>query len=304
MKRIWTGCLLALLIPYIVTLAWTGTIRGEAEQIELFSGRKVILDSGKVRELDVEEYLIGIVGRQIPADYGAEALKAQAVIARTYIYKKMGEEKQIEESQLNMEYLEEGQLEKLWGSDKFVTYYKNIREAVEATSGLVIEYEGELIDPLFHRASAGYTRAGDERHPYLQSVESRRDVGAEDYLTVVSWDSGAFADKIRGILGDSQMIPEQVDETMQMIEKDEAGYVAGYQIGSHTYTGDEIQEALELPSSCFVLEEYEGKIRAVCRGIGHGYGLSQYGARVMAQEGKTAEEILNYYYKNIILISE
>lgn len=304
MKRIWTGCLLALLIPYVATLAWAGTIKGEEKKTETFSGKTVILDRNSKSRMDVEEYLIGVVGRQIPADYGAEALKAQAIVARTYIYKQMGEDNQIEESALDMDYLEEKQLEQLWGSEKFITYYKNIQEAVEATQKTVLTCEGQLIDPLFHRASAGMTRMGDEHHPYLQPVESSRDVEAEEYLTMLSWEPEVFAKKISEIPDGGQVLPEQIEETMQMIEKDAAGYVSQFQIGSHTYTGEEIQMTLGLSSPCFTLEIHEGNIRSVSKGIGHGFGLSQYGAKTMADEGKTTEEILTYYYKNIVLISE
>lgn len=92
-------------------------------------------------------------------------------------------------------------------------------------------------------------------------------------------------------------------DTIQLVSRDKAGYVKEIQIGAHIYTGEEIQAALGLPSAAFTLEEHEGMVRAVCKGIGHGYGLSQQGAHGMAQEGKTAEEILKYYYQNIKIIS-
>lgn len=301
MRRIGTGCLLALLIPYIITLVWTGTIRGEAKQPEMISGKKIRLDRDQTSYMDVEEYLIGVVGKQIPADYGQEALKAQAIIARTYIYKQMGGESEIMESALDMDYLEEKQLEALWGSEGFVESYEQIQEAVEATQGTVITWEGELIDALFHRASAGQTRNADENHPYLQSVESLRDVEAENYLSVTSWSAEDFAARISGVKEGVQVLPEQVPEAIQLIEKEEGGYVKQIQIGNHTFTGEEIQAALGLSSSCFSLEGYEGQIRAVCKGIGHGYGMSQYGARVKAQDGMMAEEILGYYYKNVVV---
>lgn len=301
MKRIWTGCMLALLIPYIVTLAFGGTIKGEMKQAEFISGKKVMLSSG--REVDAEEYLVGVVGKQMPADYGAEALKAQAVVARTYLYKQMGEADEIQEAELKLEYLEEKQLEELWGSDRFVTYYKNIQEAVEGTGGTVMACEGELIDPLFHRASAGKTRTGDQYHPYLEGVESLQDVEAEGYLSMVSWEIGAFVSAVNGNSEYADLTAGQLPESIQLIERDESGYVEKIQIGSHTFTGEEVQAALGLPSSCFTLEGYEGQIRAVCKGIGHGYGMSQYGASVLAGRGQGFEEILTYYFKNIDLIS-
>lgn len=303
MKQILTGCLLALLIPYIVTLVWTGSIRGEQKQQTVVSGKRILLDGEQSGYVDAEEYLIGMVGRQIPPDYGPEALKSQAVVARTYLYKKMGDSDEIKESELGITYIEESGLEKLWGSEKFVEYYKNIEEAVKATAGTVMMYGDEEIDALYHRASAGMTRAGDEHHPYLVSVESRRDVEAENYLSVMNWSAESFVSQLKELGEDPELTAAQLPESIQMIEKDGAGYVGKIQIGNHIYTGEEIAKALSLPSSCFTLENYEGQIRAVCKGIGHGYGLSQYGAKMMGEEGYTWEDILNYYYKDIILIS-
>ncbi len=91
--------------------------------------------------------------------------------------------------------------------------------------------------------------------------------------------------------------------TFQLVGREKGGYVKEIQIGAHIYSGEEIRQALSLPSSSFTMEEREGKIRIICKGIGHGYGLSQYGADAMAREGKGAEEILKYYYQNIVIIS-
>ena len=134
-------------------------------------------------------------------------------------------------------------------------------------------------------------------------MESRRDVEADNYLSVLNWSAESVASQLKELGEDPELTAAQLPESIQMIEKDNAGYVGKIQIGHHIYTGEEIAKALSLPSSCFTLENYEGQIRAVCKGIGHGYGLSQYGAKTMGEEGYTWEDILNYYYKNIVLIS-
>ncbi|MFR5602464.1 MAG: SpoIID/LytB domain-containing protein [Lachnospiraceae bacterium] len=304
-KKISMGCLIGLLFPYIVTLAWTGQVEGLDQGIQAPGERQIILDRGTQRmEVDLETYLIGIVAKQIPADYGPEALKAQAIVARTYLYREMGDGKEIAESALDLDYLENSQYEKHWGREKAAEYYQNIKEAVESTAGVVMTYEDEYITPLFHPVNAGQTRAGDEVHPYLQPADSTGDLEAENYLQILSWTKEEFIQRINGISPEKQISPDQVPSTFQMVEKDGAGYVLQFQIGNGIYSGDEIWHALNLPSPAFTLEEYDGKVRAVCHGTGHGYGLSQYGAKRMAAEGKTAEEILNYFYKNIALISE
>lgn len=116
-KKTVMACILALLFPYIITLAWTGKIEERKEIPIISSGKKIILDRKNGESyMDVEEYLPGVVAKQMPADYGKEALRAQAIIARTYIYGKMNGQNEVKESELHMEYLEERQMEKLWGS--------------------------------------------------------------------------------------------------------------------------------------------------------------------------------------------
>lgn len=322
MRRFILGFLIVLLLPYVTTLAWSGAVNGLAglsglgavgENGRVFGDpgsdeaqrtgqqqRRIYLEGGQKGYLSVEDYLPGLVAEQIPAEYELEALKAQAIIARTYIYGKMGDEMEIDESRLNLERMEEPELVKLWGQEHFTEYYKRIKEAVKDTEGMALAYEGQYIDPLFHRVSAGSTRNGDEAHPYLQSVESSFDLEAEDYLSVTDWTPEEFAertDKTGGRTDGAELL-----NTVQIVEKDEAGYVLRIQIGAHVYTGEQVQEALRLPSPAFSVTGHEGNIRTVCRGIGHGLGLSQYGASRMAEEGKTASEILQYYYKNVDLI--
>ena len=186
-KRIIWAALTGLMVPYVGTLAWTGTIRGEElryeQQKEISGRRRILLDrtSGSYY-MDMEEYLPGVIARQIPVEYEPEALKAQAIIARTYICRQMegaGNGEEIAESALDMDYLEADQLKKLWGSSRFPEYYKKLEDAVKATSGIVMTYEGKCIDPMYCRATAGMTRQGDFTHPYLQTVDCPGDVEEE-----------------------------------------------------------------------------------------------------------------------------
>lgn len=298
-------CILALLIPYIITLAWTGKIEEQKEVPVITSGKKIILDRKGVQSyMDVEEYLPGVVAKQMPADYGKEALRAQAIIARTYIYGKLNGQNEVKESELHMEYLEEKQMEKQWGSESFVESYQAVEDAIRSTAKTVMTVDANLIEPLFHRASTGKTRGGDENHPYLQSVECGRDVEAEGFLTMVTFSREDFVAKINQISGDVPVKADQVPDSIQIVLRDEEGYVEQIQIGTRVFTGEDIQYVLGLPSPAYGFEDYQGGIRAVCQGIGHGYGMSQYGAKCKAEEGWTAEEILPYFYKNIVLISE
>lgn len=311
-RHVLAGLAAGLLIPYIGTLAWTGTIHGEERRQELASQsegkRRIFLDRGDSRSyMDVEDYLPGALARQIPADYEMEALRAQAVIARTYIYRQMGQAGEIAESALDMDYLEAGQMKAMWGSEEFPDIYERLQEAARSTAGLVMTWEGEYIEPMFCRACAGQTRAGDEAHPYLAPVKCPDDQKAEGYIQMETFGAGDFAQAFNGISGEegeAQVKKEQIPDTIQIISRDEAGYVTEVQAGGRSVSGEELQYALGLQSACFSLEPYGDGVRAVARGIGHGYGLSQTAANQKAKEGFTAEEILEYFYKNIELTAE
>ncbi len=315
------GCVVfasACCFPYVATLGWTGSIRGSQEMAQttapgLISGKQIIFDrvsqgngseQEKAPSMDVEQYLVGVVARQMPADYELEALKAQAVIARTYIYGQMGGADEIYESALDMDYLEQAQLERMWGTRNYMEFYEKVEKAVADTSCMVMEYEGACIDPWFCRCSAGKTRDGDDAHPYFSSVNCPKDLEADDYLQITEWEKEEFSKIISGIPGERPVSADQVPGMIQIGERDSAGYVTLVQIGNYQFTGDEIRYALGLNSSFFRFEDYEGKIRVVGKGIGHGYGMSQYDANRKALDGWSFEEILKYFYQNIMLVSE
>ena len=297
MGRFLTGLLAALLFPYVVTLALSGSIQGregffrrEAGDEGLVSGDLRIYPKGQKGYVDGETCVAALVASQMPQDYEMEALKAQAIIARTYLHGKAEE--------AEGELLEEEALRALLNETGSI---KRAREAAAETAGQVLTYDGELIRPLYHAVSAGMTRQGE--FPYLKAADSSRDMEAEGYLTVLDWTPGEFAAAFRAgmkALGQEVLLTEaEIPDSIQMVEQDSGGYVRQIQIGSHVYDGESVQMALGLPSCAYTLEQVEGKVRALCRGKGHGLGLSQYGANCFAQEGKTAEEILKYYYSDI-----
>ena len=123
MRRFLVFCVIVVMIPYVATLALSGTINGIQEknfaENNLNSNRKIYLDRKNRSYVDVEEYLVGAVAKQMPADYELEALKAQAIIARTFVYRQMEGREEIPETELSLEYLEEEQMEKLWGKPRF-----------------------------------------------------------------------------------------------------------------------------------------------------------------------------------------
>ena len=300
-------------------MAWAGTEGAQEpqwqEQPKEDSKYRIFLDRGQEGVwLDLEEYLPGVLAVEIPAQYEPEALKAQAVIARTYIRKQMKETKEgileIQESALDMDYPQLDQLRQKWGTEEFPALYEKLEIAVKDTKGMVMTYEGDYIDPMFCRTSAGMTRRGDENHPYLEPVECPGDPQAPGFTQILAWDAREFAQLVNQIppgAGEAEtaaILPEQIPESIQIVEREEGGYVRQISIGGRLLSGEAVRYGLGLNSCAFELEGQGDGVGARVRGSGHGYGLSQTEANRKAKEGWTAEEILKHFYKNIELVAE
>ncbi|MCI9175706.1 MAG: SpoIID/LytB domain-containing protein [Lachnospiraceae bacterium] len=246
--------------------------------------------------LDAESYLTGILAKQIPLDYQDEAIKAQAVIARTSLALALETEGQkLPDSMAREEML------KLWGQEGFEKNFQRLEEAAKATKGEILLYDGKPIQPAFHAVSAGKTRSAKEAlqredEPYLAGADSEMDIPSPDFLKVVFLEQKEFADKIKELC--PEISEENILESVTVPKRDSADYAVQVNIGEKTVTGEEFRNCLNLNSACFYLKEVEGKVRIVTKGLGHGLGLSQYGANELAKEGKTYREILQYYYKD------
>jgi len=314
MKQFLLVFLAGMMIPYMTTLAWTGRIsdtvpvHAEAEAMEsdgtLKSGEKrvVVIRNGRETEISVEEFLPHVLAAQIPADFEMETLKAQAVLARTYIYREIeaaGMGNFIFEEALDMDARSMEQMKKQWGDREWTEKYDRLVQAAAETASKVMIFEGSYVEPLFCYVSSGTTRTHGEDYPYLKQAVSSGDLLAENYLCIREWASGEMARLINEIPGGMDVAAEQLPGEIQIVERDSAGYVKQVLIGQKTYTGEEVQYALGLPSTCYTFEEISGKIRAVCKGVGHGYGFSQFGANELAREGKTYLELLGYYFQNV-----
>ena len=317
MKRFFMLLFAMVMIPYVTTLAWTGRIRTDVGE-----------------SIPTEEFLVGMVTAEIPAEYGIETMKAQAVLARTYVYRIVdpgigGEntddpgsadpgtdsgagaagwgkrsrtlDRDLMEEELDIDCLSVREMEKKWGNEHFEEYYEKVRRAVRETEGLVAEYDGELIEPFYCLASAGKTREL-AAYPYLSSVVSPGDLETEGFLYVRTFTESEFADRI-GRIGGPQPAADGIAEKIQIIERDSAGYVKRAQIGNMDYTGDEVRDSLGLSSSCFYFSSADGKIRVSSKGIGSGYGFSQAGADAMEREqGSAFQELLKYNFQGIEIV--
>ncbi len=271
------GCylLIIILLPYIVTVFLSGpavvsSTTAETDHIT------VQTEEGSM-EMELEEYGIGILAREIPASYEMEAIKAQAVLVRTKIYKNM--EKEGSGTVMDEEYWTREQMKESWGIAKYSLNYEKFEEAWQATEGQVLMYEEKLAYTPFFRLSNGNTRDGEEvlgeGYPYLKIKDCPLDIEAVEQIQTMTFD----------------------DIDAEVKERDTAGYVLKVRLGDETLSGEEFRNQFHLASGSFSIQEYEGRIRITTRGVGHGIGLSQNTANEMAKSGKTCQEILLYFYE-------
>lgn len=294
--------LIILVIPIFITTILTG-IRSKKEE---FSDITVNINySGEETQIPLEEYIIGVVAAEMPAQYDKEALKAQAIAARTYTLKKIDDDKQVIFTSDIQGYESYNDLESKWGAEDFPIYYVKIKDAVESTRGYVMTYNNELIDAVYHSISSGTTRSAldvwGKDIDYLQKVESLEDINSPEYINRYEISYKELKDKLIESFNDIKVNISKENE-MQIVERSEEGYIKKIQFDNKILTGEEIRNSLSIASSNFTLDYKEDNIEIICKGYGHGVGMSQYGANAMAKEGKTYDKILKHYYVGIDIL--
>ncbi|MEK3806916.1 MULTISPECIES: stage II sporulation protein D [Metabacillus] len=257
--------------------------------------------SEKIENIPLEEYVIGVVASEMPADFEEEALKAQALAARTYVVKQMMFDKLpkvpegavVSDTTSHQVYKNNDQLKKQWGKD-YNWKMTKIYNAVASTQGQILTYDNKPIDASFFSTSNGYTENSDEYWtaalPYLKSVESPWDEKSPKYhdQTVISVRD--FEKKLGVKLGSG-------GEVGKVIERTSGKRVAQVDFNGKKLSGREIREKLGLRSSDFAWQLKGDQVVITTKGFGHGVGMSQYGANFMAQDGKKYKDIVSYYYQ-------
>ncbi|MCL5039915.1 MAG: stage II sporulation protein D [Firmicutes bacterium] len=272
---------------------------------------KVYLEKEKrILEMPLEEYLMGVVAAETPASFEPEALKAQAVAARTYALKRMrqfggrGSQEHpgadiCTDPQHGQAWVSWPELTRIWGNN-YTTYRKKVEEAVLSTSGLVIVYNGFLIDPVFHSTSGGRTENSEdvwsEKVPYLRSVVCDYDRHSPYYQTTLEMTLREMARKLGNAVPTSTL---SNGGGLRVLERSDTGRIKTIRVGGQEMKGTDFRTALGLPSTNFTWEYQGDKIRFTVRGYGHGVGMSQYGADGLARNGKNYIEILQYFYTGV-----
>ena len=256
-KKFFAVLTILVLFPYIITV---------------FANGKGVNNSKEIDKKDalLKEHCIGLLAKEVSADYEEEMLKVQALLVRTTIYKEIEE---LGEDILQQEGF--GDISDIEGS-----WYKKLESIWDETEGEVIMYQDKLALVPYHQVSNGKTRIGSEvlgseDYPYLQMKECPKDVEA----------SNQMESKFINVKG------AKVDAY------DSAGYALNVTVGEEKINGESFRTTYGLASSCFELQTFENNTRVVTKGVGHGLGLSQYTANEMAKEGKTYKEILQFFFE-------
>lgn len=271
-----------------------------AKEDSSFSVSVMRAASDNVEDVPLETYVARVVASEMPADFELEALKAQALAARTYIanhllYQEEDSESDVSDTTEHQVYKNDKELRSQM-KDEYDEKMEKIKQAVAETEGEIITYDDEIITPAYFSTSNGYTEdAGDyweDDIPYLQSVESPWDKDSPKYLDqkVLS------AAEVENILGANLSGGKEF-----AISHTDSGRVDTIELGDKTFSGREVREALDLRSSDFSIEEKNGHFIFKTKGFGHGIGMSQYGANGMAGDGKSYKDIITHYYHDVAI---
>lgn len=270
-----------------------------------------LLTGGQVRELALKDYLTGVLAAEMPAGFPEEALKAQAVAARTYTLYKLAlyADGAVPENHSGADLCDDPghceafldlsvEAERLWG-DSADIYRQRVERAVEQTDGMVLVYEDEPIAAVFCAASAEKTeRAADiwgRELPYLTSVDSPGGSDCSQYEGTVTVRQEDFRDAILALAPEADFSGAP-GTWFRDSHRSEAGSVIDVLVGEVRLTGSQVRQAAGLNSANFKVKVEGENLVFTTVGYGHGVGLSQYGARYLAMDGQTYDQILYHYY--------
>ena len=298
MKKIIIGLLLIIIIPYLIVN------KSVDEEMKFYyvSNKFVRVKRDSTEEIisvPFEEYIKGVLAGEMPISFHKEALKAQAVAARSYVLKKMETAKEKEydvvDTVMNQVYLDEETLKERW-KEKYIENNNKLKEVIIETKGEYLTYDNQIVEAFFFSTSTGKTENSGEvfmtQLPYLTSVDS-------------TWDeevSPVFNDSVEYSVSDfctKLNIPYKENITIEILKTTSTGRIKNLKINNKEFSANEVVNALKLRSTYFDIKQINSNIIINTKGYGHGVGLSQYGALAMAKKGYSYEEILKHYYQGV-----
>lgn len=322
MKKIFIYILCLILVCFLIPILFTK--KQEIKEVVLSTEKEAPFENydygqykiikllhsatGEIQELDLDTYLLGVVCSEMPASFEEEALKAQAVVARTYtIYKIINKGKHekadiCDDSKCCQAWVSKEERLNKWSEQDRENNWAKIENAVNSTKGKIITYEGKPINAFFHSNSGGITDTatavwGGSNYPYLQAVQTSGEDSYTQYSSELIVSKEEFISKIKEYHSDF-IIDFNLENQIEILEYTEGGRIKNIKIGNLNLSGVEIRNIFGLKSAKFEIDVKE-KIKFTVIGYGHGVGMSQTGADSMAKQGKNYEDIIKHYYTGV-----
>lgn len=262
----------------------------------------ILAHDGSVTEMEIEDYITGVVLGEMPADFSEEALKAQAVVSRTYALHRAKDGKKHVNADVCTDatccqaYISEAEYLLKEGKELSID---RVKEAVHTVEGVVLTYKGALIEATYFSCSGGATENAvavwGSEIPYLVSVDSPGEESSKHYSNTSNFTAEELADKL------DLTINSQPSAWVENISYTEGGGVNRLLICGKEFSGTEVRRFLDLKSTAFRIDWNGAEFLITTNGYGHRVGMSQYGAEAMAKNGATYEEILLHYYTGVQL---
>lgn len=269
--------------------------------------------TSEIEDVGIDEYLYGVVASEMPASYKEEALKAQAIVARTYtIYQSLHNSTKHENADVCDDFnccqawiSKEDRFAK-WESSEAESNWNKIVSCVDSTSGKIITYKGEPINAFFHSNSGGITESslniwGGIDYPYLKSVETAGEEGYNQYNSEVQFTKEELLNKIKEKYQDCEIDYTQ-ENCIQILEHTTSGRIKTIKFGNKEIAGTEARTLLGLKSTNFTFTINGDSITFSVKGYGHGVGMSQTGADALAKSGANYEQIIKHFYTDVEII--
>ena len=264
--------------------------------------------TGEVEQVNLDEYLCNVVSAEMPANYEIEALKAQAIVARTYtIYKILNKKHDTadicDDSTCCQAWISKDDRLARWEESQRESNWQKIVSAVNDTKGKIITYDDKPIDAFFHSNSGGVTEVpvnvwGGTGYPYLQSVETSGEDTYTQYSSEVVFTQEQLINKLQEKYSDISIDFSNSDD-IKIMEYTESTRVKTVKFGNHEISGVEARSLLGLRSTNFEISIDDDNIKFSVKGYGHGVGMSQTGADSMAKQGSSAEDIIKHFYTGV-----
>ena len=265
-------------------------------------------NTNEVEEVALDTYLCNVVSAEMPVDFEKEALKAQAIVARTYTIYKINNKKHdnadiCDDSTCCQAWISKEDRLARWADNKEEKWAK-IEECVNETKGKIITYNNQPINAFFHSNSGGktelpvYVWGGGTNMPYLQVVETSGEDGYTQYNSEVELANEEILEKLKTKYSDIQ-IDFNNEEDIKILEYTTSGRIKTIKFGNHQISGTEARSIFGLKSTNFQITKTEGKVKFTVIGYGHGVGMSQTGADSMAKNGSIAEDIIKHFYVGV-----